>query len=302
VVQLTDEMLMAYADGALKAPTRAKVEAVLQIDPEARRRLKAFRATGHQLSKLYGKPMAEPVPASLRDFVLNFPLEQNKTPAASAKRVAPQVVEFLRRLPLKAKGGAAQIGGRAGGLALKVKPAADAVSAWLADRVSPPARWQLGLASAATIAVSLGVGWLAHDGAQPNILVSFEDGRVYASGALQRVLEESPSSDLKKIAGASASDTVRMRPILTFKTEQGAWCREYEIKSEHNGTYAGLGCRQADGKWALEVNVPTGAGEKQKFYHAASHSVQLDAFVTSVMSGDVLGREKEAAAIASGWK
>lgn len=288
MARLTDEMLMAYADGALTAPIRAKVETALQTDLEARRRLEAFRATGHRLSTLYGKPMAEPVPASLRDFVLNFPIEQKaarpEIQAAAAKPSAPKLVERLRALPLTAK------------------PVAEAVSAWLADRVSPPMRWQLGAASAAMIAVSLGAGWLAHDTVEPSVLVSFEDGRVYASGPLQRVLEQTPSTEQTRIAGVRASDAVTMRAILTFKTEQGAWCREYEIKAEHGGTYAGLGCREADGKWALEVNVPAGGGEKLKLYHAAGHSVQLDTFVTSVMSGDALGGDKEAAAIASGWK
>ena len=307
MARLTDETLMAYADGALNALARAKVEAVLQIDMEARRRLEAFRATGHRLSTLYGKPMAEPVPAYLRDFVLNFPVEERaafpEAPAAAAKPHTRKLVERLSALSLKAKRGAPDIVGSLRRLSLKAKPVAEGVSAWLADRVSPAARWQLGAVSAATIAVSLGLGWLAHDNVQPSILVSFEDGRVYASGTLHRVLEETPSTEETRIAGLRASDAVTMRANLTFKTKQGAWCREYEISAEHSGKYAGLGCREADGRWALEVNVPAGSIKRQQLHPTpAAHTVELDAFVTSVMSGDALGREKEAAAIAGGWK
>jgi hypothetical protein len=309
VAQLTDEMLMAYADGALNALMRAKVETALKSDLEARRRLEAFSATGHRLSTLYGKPMAEPVPAYLRDFVLGFPVETRKaalagTPAAVAKSNAPKLAEHLRRLSLRAKRSAAETVEPLRKLSLKVKPGAEAVSAWLADRVSPPARWQLGAASAAMVAVSLSVGWLAHDNVQPSVLVSFEDGRVYASGALHRVLEESPSREQTRISGVRASDAVTMRANVTFKTKQGAWCREYEILAAQSGNYAGLGCRDASGKWALEVNVPTGSAKKQSAQAkpATGRYVELESFVSSIMSEDALGREKEAAVIAGGWK
>ena len=77
MAEVTDELLMAYADAddALSPLQRAKVEAFLQAHPSARRRIEIFRATGAPLSRLYGRPMAEPVPAHLKDFVLNYPLE-----------------------------------------------------------------------------------------------------------------------------------------------------------------------------------------------------------------------------------
>lgn len=65
MAQLTDEQLMAYADGELDPPARAGVEAALAQDPEARRRLQIFMATGAPLSDLFSKPMREPVPAHL---------------------------------------------------------------------------------------------------------------------------------------------------------------------------------------------------------------------------------------------
>jgi anti-sigma factor RsiW len=289
VADLTDEMLMAYADGALTTLAQARVEAALRADLEARGRLEAFRATGRQLSKLYDKPMNEPVPAHLRDFVLNFPIERPaavREPSAAAAKKRAWALGAFRKLPLKpthiAKG----------------------VSAWLAGRISPPARWHLGAASAAMIAISASVGWLAHDNAEPSIFVSFEDGRVYASGPLHRVLEETPSGVETRIAGSRVSDAVTMRTNLTFKSKQDSWCREYEMSAQRSGRHVGVGCRDANGKWALAMNVPKDGVRKEGATQPVGkgNPPELDAFEDGITMGDVLGREREAAAMAAGWK
>ena len=89
VAKVTDEMLMAYADGALALLLRGpRWKLSCRTDPEARRRVEIFRATGAPLSKLYGQPMSEPVPAHLRDFVLNYPLCAETPRAQRQKRAA----------------------------------------------------------------------------------------------------------------------------------------------------------------------------------------------------------------------
>jgi hypothetical protein len=294
VAELTDEMLMAYADGALTALARARVESALRADLEARGRLEAFRTTGRQLSKLYDKPMTEPTPAHLRDFVLNFPIERSaavrEPSVATAKKQARTFTRDILGSLRKASFKPTQVAG--------------SVSAWLADRISPPARWQLGAASAAMIAISASVGWLAHDNAEPSMFVSFEDGRVYASGPLYRVLEDTPSGVETRIAGSRASDAVTMRTNLTFKNKQDSWCREYEMSAQRSGRHVGVGCREANGKWALEMNVPKGGVRKEAATQpvAKDSTPALDAFEDGIIVGDVLGRDGEAVAIANGWK
>ncbi len=302
MAKLPDEVLMRYADGALSAQWREEVEAALQTDADARLRLEAFRATGRRLSTLYGKPMDEPVPERLKDFVLNFPLGEEGPPQAEvqakAKRFGTTLADTLNKL------------------ALKAQPVMDGAAAWLEVRTHPLARWQLAAASAALITLSASAGWLVHGDAEPAGLVSFEDGRVYASGAFQRVLEELPSNQDVNIAGARASDAVTMRANLTFKSKEGSWCRAYEILAKRTGRHVGLGCREPNGKWVMEVHVPKGGvrKEQQPTVPAGTgqqlpdkqlgkdRTAELDAVLDRVQGDDALGREAEDAVIAGHWK
>ncbi len=294
MARIPDELLMLYADGALSAQGRAEVEAALPGDADARSRLEIFRATGRRLSKLYGKPMDEPVPDHLRNFVLNFPLGEKAPPQAA--NAGARTRSWARLANSLDK------------LALKAKPVVDSAAAWLEVRTAPVARWQLGAAAAALVAVSASAGWLVHRDAEPSGLVSFEDGRVFASGALHHVLEDLPSEQEMRVAGARASDAVAMRANLTFKSKQGSWCREYEIRAERSGRYAGLGCRDADGKWAMEIHVPKGGVRKEQPAPAGDkksgtdRTAELDAVVDRIQGEDALGRDEEGAAIANHWK
>lgn len=66
---ISDEMLMAYADGELDGNARAAVEDYLANAPESVERLRVFQETGRELSELFGQPMREPVPQRLIDAI-----------------------------------------------------------------------------------------------------------------------------------------------------------------------------------------------------------------------------------------
>jgi anti-sigma factor RsiW len=276
VAKLTDDMLMAYADGQLSALARAKVEAMLPSDPDARRRLAIFRATGAPLAKLYGQPMAEPAPQHLRDFVLNYPPPEAK---AAAKAGA-----------LKTLAGGA-------GHALK------GFAGWLLAPAAVPGRWQLAAASAALVALGASAGFFAHGAGEPlSGLVAFQDGRIFASGPFQHVLETAASNEAARISGR-AGEAVTMRATLTFKAKDKGYCREYEIAAPGGG-FRGLGCRERNGAWALEVHVPARGSAAQAWQPAGSRaeSLALDGIVDRLIDGDALDRGDEAKAIAGGWR
>ncbi len=298
MAEISDDKLMAYADGSLDALTafeRVQIEAALRSDPDARRRFDIFRATGSRMAPLF--ETGEPVPAHLKNFVLNYPIERKAAapaarPAAKLKSLRASLAGYWEKLAEKADAGAAG--------------AAD----WLSARIAPPARWQVGVVMASALAVGPVAGWFAHRSADPNILVSFKDGRVYAAGALRRVLEEVPSGDELRIDGAAASDAVTMRANLTFKTDNG-WCREYETSASRTGSFVGLGCRDADGRWALTLNLPKGGVSSPLAPHSKpaagkkpgeASAEELDAIVDRIMVGDALGRSAEETAIANRWK
>jgi hypothetical protein len=280
VAKVTDEMLMAYADGALSPLARAKVEAFLQAHPEARGRVEIFRATGAPLSRLYGRPMVEPVPAHLKDFVLNYPLGA-KTPKAQAPKEG--VARWLK------------------GFQEGTRLFTGNLVQWLGTP-APATRWQFAAASAAFLALGVTAGAFFHSDSPSSDLVAFHDGHIYASGPLGDVLEKELSGREARIAGVRG-EAVTMRASLTFKSKENTYCREYQVVTPSRGGSVGLGCRGQDGKWALEVHLPANISGKSN-YATAGHADNpaLDAIVDRMSDGDVFGKQQEAAAISSGWK
>jgi hypothetical protein len=280
VAKVTDETLMAYADGALSPLARAKVEAFLQAHPEVRGRIEIFRATGAPLSRLYRRPIAEPVPTYLKDFVLNYPLH-GETAKAQAPKKAP--TRWFR------------------GLQEETRLFMANLVRWLGTP-APAARWQFAAASAAFLALGLGAGAYLHSDRASSDLVTFHDGHIYASGPLSDVLEKELSGRESRIAGVRG-EAVTMRASLTFKSKENTYCREYEVESPSDGRFVGLGCRGSDGKWALEVNLSASNAVKGRIKTAGgTDDTALDAIVDHMMDGDVFGKAQEAAAINSGWK
>jgi hypothetical protein len=66
-MSVSDEMLMAYADGEVDAATRAIVEAAMRDDPEIRRRIEEHRALRETMRGAFSEVLAEPVPQRLID-------------------------------------------------------------------------------------------------------------------------------------------------------------------------------------------------------------------------------------------
>jgi hypothetical protein len=68
-MQISDELLMRYADGELEPIERARVEDAVRADPTLSRRVTAFRAQRDRLAKALASELEEPVPDRLRMVV-----------------------------------------------------------------------------------------------------------------------------------------------------------------------------------------------------------------------------------------
>lgn len=66
-MSVSDETLMAYADGEVDAETRAVIEAAMRDDPEIRRRIEEHRALREAMQGAFSKVLDEPVPQRLID-------------------------------------------------------------------------------------------------------------------------------------------------------------------------------------------------------------------------------------------
>jgi hypothetical protein len=66
-MSVSDESLMAYADGEADAATRAIIETAMQDDPEIRRRIEEHRALREAMQGAFSEVLDEPVPKRLID-------------------------------------------------------------------------------------------------------------------------------------------------------------------------------------------------------------------------------------------
>lgn len=273
MAELTDEILMAFADGRLDKDTRARVEALLHQDAEARRRVEIFRATGAPIADLFRKTLEEPVPSHLVHFVRFYGGER----PASARAETP--VETLRS--------------RGDGLwreALKtLTPLREGFS------------WRLAAATTAALVLGAGSGWLLHGnsveiGGGQN--ASLDRGQIFAMGQFQQMLEKAPSGWAIRLSGSLHELTVA-RVSLTFKNKQGGYCREYELATPGAGQFTGLACRQSNGKWTLHVHV------SEAIRGTPAEGVRADALepiVNGMIEGNSFGKKEEAAVLANGWR
>jgi hypothetical protein len=69
----SEEMLNAYADGALDVASRAEVEARLAVDPEARALLEKLRRADGLAAEAFAAPLHEPPPQALVDAITQAP-------------------------------------------------------------------------------------------------------------------------------------------------------------------------------------------------------------------------------------
>ncbi|MFV8816872.1 anti-sigma factor family protein [Haliea sp. E17] len=95
----------------------------------------------------------------------------------------------------------------------------------------------------------------------------------------------------------------RIRPILTFRDVDGAWCREFLLDNQGKGS-RGVACRD-QGKWetriAVAAELPDGGPEM--FRPASSFDVDAVADYTARRAdGIALSAGEESALIAGDWK
>jgi len=274
---------MAYADDVLDGEMRAHVEALLQRDPESLRLVEVYRATGTSLGQLYKAPALEPVPSHLVDFVLQY----GKGGPAPVKKASfkAKLAAWRRKLVPKA--------------------AWDTLmrqAVW--EKLSQPVTWQLAAASAAALIVGASAGWMLHGSSEDENaydLAVFKNGQIFANGTLRNVLETLPSGQEARTPGG-AQDASVVRASLTFKDKAGSFCREYEIATAGSRQYAGLACREGQGKWALQVHVAEAPVTPGDLNSPAGHDVLLDPVVDRMMDGIAFGKKEEEAALLQGWK
>lgn len=82
----SEEVLMAYADDELDAPTRAAVDAAMASDPEIAQRIAHHKALRNRFHSAFDKILDEPVPARVLDVLRNEQVAPSKSSVTPLRR------------------------------------------------------------------------------------------------------------------------------------------------------------------------------------------------------------------------
>lgn len=111
-----------------------------------------------------------------------------------------------------------------------------------------------------------------------------------ATAALQLALDGTPS-------GSEARDgNSVIRPVLSFRADDGRWCRVFE---QDNGAREGLACRD-DGGWQL-LALEAGDGAAPGELRPAGSNAAIDQLMNRLGGSDAVDADQERALIAGRW-
>jgi len=198
MIRLTDEVLMAYADGALPDTEAASVASALEHDVEARAIVAEFRRTAERARAAYADIMTEPVPDSLVRTVLGTEMcSPNVVDMARARKARPAI--WRSALPLAAS--VALLIGIGTALLLRELPTAQMITLGPVEPTTPLAQMLETKASGVAVARPRRG---AEDGEHLMVVATFRDRKA----RICREIEVLGANMQAKYAGAACRDPV----------------------------------------------------------------------------------------------
>jgi hypothetical protein len=104
-------------------------------------------------------------------------------------------------------------------------------------------------------------------------------------------------SALEHTAGAEDHSLSGFRPLLTYWSHDQAWCRQFEMRSSAERTFA-VACRADDGHWGVVMQTPS---IPVGILPAGSPREHLDRYVASRMNGPPLETPQVMDVMKSNW-
>jgi hypothetical protein len=272
VAEVSNEMLMAYADGVLDPLNQAVVERALEAHPEYREIVEKFRATSGPIRRVFlDAPGQDRLEALSKSILSGYkPLAASTAPADW-------------------------------GAIVRSRGKAFALSTLQRGRAAP-------VVLAASVALMFGtmLGWWLHTEAprgHPQNLVAFGERGLVAHDTLRQVLETTSSGTPITTKFADGKSWV-LKASYTFRAFNDSFCRRYEISRESDVRFDGYACRGNDGLWIVQAQAQLDGGPSNAkgFTPAAgSGNVEVDAAISTVMAGDVFEAGQEAKLLARSW-
>ena len=267
---ISDEVLMAFADGALPRAEHDKIAARIAAEPHLQARLQPFEMTRTALPELFNDAFSGPIPEHIMKTVLHAPM------ATATRKSTKSADGFIAR-------------------------ALEAVSETL---FAPGLRLSHGLAMTALIVSAGAAGWIATHSNAPDTTaagVALLDSAMIANGPFAATLEK-----VHSVAFGSKLENGQAAPVLTFLAKDGRFCRQYEMVSATGKNFAGFACRQSNGTWAVQMHtqVANSAVENSAGPHHSAGSGDvpaLEAAIDQAGDGGRLEAADETKVIAGGW-
>ena len=259
---LTDEMLMAYADGELEAAARTQVEAILIRDAAARGRLAIFMTTGTALAGQFRKPMTEPVPQRLLDTVLGRGehVATPERPPSLGAMVKRAIEACVSRWPLALACSTVLVLGTGAGWYLHE----------LAGRTAT----------------------------QSNMLAVQQDGRILAQGALRQTLESAPST-ARSTTGVGGKVEVRL--TFRSRQQEFCRQYEVAVPGGGRFSGIGCRGADGSWQVQLHAPVATRPGADRQIVVVGSDD-PAPALIDRLIEGDAFDAADEAAWIGRHWR
>lgn len=282
-MSVTDDELMAFADGELSGADGERVAAAVAADPALAARIAAERRLRTMLHGHLDPVAAEPVPESLTLMIAAAAaedaakdVERDMTDAPeleAAPQPAPQPAHVLDFAAARARRQAA---------AKAAQAARPPVTG------GQPRNWRMGTAIAASLVLGLLLG-SRFAGSDVFTQGAFTErgGVLVASGALAKGLDT-------RLAAAE-NDGKSLRVLTSFRRGDGDFCRVFD-----GGAVAGIACKD-EGRWVLERTVAGGARASGEYRQAGSGQGDLMAAAQAMAAGEPLDAAQESAARAKGW-
>jgi hypothetical protein len=120
-----------------------------------------------------------------------------------------------------------------------------------------------------------------------------------ADTLLSMALENSPS---RGDGWVELADGRNIRPVLSFQSTAGTWCREYLLRSSE-ASWHGVACR-GDTGWTTTVLASADAADTSADYRpaGAANPDEIADFIDRNAAGIALGADEEAAIISRAWQ
>ncbi len=266
---LDDALLMAYADGQLDAPERARIDSQLSSNPSLQAKIDAFRRSAELAQQHWSEP-APAVPLAL----------QNAVQEMIAKAQASQAPEAIKpaALPLATPAPSD----------LRQRPAAN--SSWYA-MVATVACVAVGTLAYFAGAQQLGSGQQLATNNGAAIVLTADASQLTQ---WQKHMSNAPSGVLLPLTSDSPSQQLKI--LATVKDAQGRLCREFSLSDAARNTQ-GVACHKPGSQQNWQLQFAALMPIEANGYTPASSAAVLDAFVNSLGAGASLNAEEERKAL-----